>query len=136
MEFTSFEAIMDFAIEKEKEAAGFYDDLGAQEAFAGARKTFADFAAEERRHRDMLEHFTTDNIERYKIQKIPNLKRSDYLVDLAYEPGMSYSDILILATKREEKALKFSLGFQREGDCGRTQEALSDPGAGRGRNTN
>jgi rubrerythrin len=34
------------------------------------------------------------------------MKRSDYMVDLTYEPGMHYTDILRLAMKREENALK------------------------------
>jgi rubrerythrin len=34
------------------------------------------------------------------------MKRSDYMVDIEYEKGMHYTDILRLAMKREEKALK------------------------------
>ncbi len=34
------------------------------------------------------------------------MKRSDYMVDMEYEKGMHYTDILRLAMKREEKALK------------------------------
>ena len=39
---------------------------------------------------------------RIKLQKL----QRDYLVDLEYEKGMPYSDILRLAMKREEKALE------------------------------
>jgi len=107
MEFESFEAIMSYAIEKEKEAAAFYEEASKQEKFSGAKETFQSFAKEERKHQDMLENFSQGNIEYYKIEKIPDLKRSDYLVDMEYEPGMGYSDILRLAMKREEKAVKF-----------------------------
>ncbi len=42
----------------------------------------------------------------YKFKWIGDLKRSDLMVDIAWKKGMSYRDILLLAMKREEKALK------------------------------
>ncbi|MFO7737127.1 MAG: ferritin family protein [Desulfatiglandaceae bacterium] len=111
MVFESFEEIMDYAISKEKEAAAFYEEASKQEHYSGAQEIFAGFAKEERKHQDMLKHFSKENVEHYKIQKIPDLKRSDYLVDLTYEPGMAYADILRLAMKREEKAFKFYKDF-------------------------
>ncbi len=108
MSFESFEEIIDFAIEKEKEAAAFYDDVSRQEPYSGARETFEDFAKEELKHQAMLEglHKGETRVSEYKFKWIPDLKRSDYMVDLEYEKGMPYTDILRLAMKREEKALK------------------------------
>jgi rubrerythrin len=111
MVFETFEEIMEYAISKEKEAAKFYEEASKQEQYSGAKETFLGFSKEERKHQDMLENFSKENVEHYKIQKIPDLKRSDYLVDLNYEPGMPYADILRLAMKREEKALKFYTDF-------------------------
>jgi rubrerythrin len=34
------------------------------------------------------------------------MKRSDYLVEIEYQKGMHYEDMLRLAMKKEEKALK------------------------------
>lgn len=107
MHFDTFKEIMDYAVEKEREAAEFYDELSRQGQFSNIKDIFSGFAKEEKRHQSMLQDFTKKNLEYYKIEKIPNLKRTDYLVDITYEPGMPYSDILILAAKREEKALKF-----------------------------
>lgn len=108
MSFESFEEIINFAIEKEKEAAAFYDDVSRQEPYSGARETFEDFAKEELKHQAMLEGFRKGEtrVSEYKFKWIPDLKRSDYMVDLEYEKGMPYTDILRLAAKREEKALK------------------------------
>jgi rubrerythrin len=114
MQFESFEEIMSYAIDKEKEAAAFYEEASRQEKFSGAKETFQSFAKEERKHQDMLENFSEENIEYYKIEKIPDLKRSDYLVDMEYEPGMGYSDILRLAMKREEKAVKFYTDYSEK----------------------
>jgi len=111
MRFETFEEIMDFAIEKEKEAAAFYEEASKVEKFSGAKETLESFAQEERKHRRMLENFSKENVEHYTIEKIPDLKRSDYLVDIEYEPGMAYPDLLRLAMKREEKSLKFYTDF-------------------------
>lgn len=111
MVFESFEEIMDYAITKEKEAASFYEEASKQEKYSGAKEIFENFSKEERKHQAMLENFSVENAEHYKIEKVPDLKRSDYLVDIEYEPGLSYADILRLAAKREEKAFKFYKDF-------------------------
>jgi len=108
MNFESFEEIIAFAIEKEKEAIAFYEEASEQEPYSGARKTFKEFAGEERKHASLLEGVLKGEakISDYEFKWIPDLKRSDYLVDITYEKGMPYADILRLAMKREEKSLK------------------------------
>ncbi len=109
MSFGSFEEVVTYAIEKEKEAAEFYDEICGQEKFSGTKEMFAGFADEERKHQKMLEGILSNKgkISEYKFEWIPDLKRSNYLVDMEYEKGMHYKDILRIAMKREEKALKF-----------------------------
>ncbi|RLB43259.1 MAG: rubrerythrin [Deltaproteobacteria bacterium] len=111
MQFESFEDIMAYDIENEREAAAFYEDAAKQEKYPAAKETFEAFAKEERKHEAMLENFSKEALQDYTPQNIPDLKRSDYLVDLEYTPGMPYPDILRLATKREEKAQKFYSDF-------------------------
>ena len=106
MRFETFEEIMSYAIQKEKEAAAFYKELSKQEKSIGAQETFIDFAKEEQRHKEMLENFTRANAAGNRLETIPNLKRSDYIVEMTYEKNMAYHEILMLAMKREEKALK------------------------------
>lgn len=108
MSFESFEEIINFAIEKEKEAVAFYEDASGQEPYSGARKTFEEFAEQERKHQAMLEGFLSGEtkVPDYQLKWVPDMKRSNYMVDLTYEKGMPYSDILRLAMKREEKALE------------------------------
>ena len=107
MNFESVEEILQFAIEKEEEAAAFYTDVAAQEPFSGAKETFIGFAREEEKHAALLRGFESsqEKIEEYKLKWIPDMKRSDYMVDMVYEKGMHYTDILRLAMKREEAAL-------------------------------
>mgnify|MGYP000741867464 CR=1 FL=1 len=49
MEFENLEAIVDFAIQKEREAAEFYQQISNdEEDFSGSKKMFAEFAQEEK----------------------------------------------------------------------------------------
>ena len=99
MNFESIEDILQFAIEKEEEAAAFYTDVSAQEPFSGAKETFLEFAREEQKHAALLRDFegSQEKIKEYKLQWIPDIKRSDYMVEMIYEKGMHYADILRLA---------------------------------------
>ncbi len=108
MNFKSMDDILAYAIEKEKEAVAFYSELSREESFSGAKEAFADFAGEEEKHVKLLEGVSADKekMATYEFKWIPDLKRSDYTVDITYEKGMPYTDILRLAMKREEKALK------------------------------
>jgi rubrerythrin len=118
MNFESIEEILTFAIEKEQEAAAFYEEVARQESFAGARETFLEFAAEERKHKALLEEFegNKEKIEAYKLKWVPDMKRSDYAVEMTYEKGMHFADIVRLAMKREEKALALYNELQKKTD--------------------
>jgi len=118
MKFESFEEIINYAIEKEKEAAAFYTDAATKEPFSGVREALEEMANEERKHASMLENIGENQevLEDYKFKWIPDMKRSDYMVDLEYEPGMHYSDILRLAMKREEVALAMYNDLQTKAD--------------------
>jgi len=120
MKFESLREILDFAIGKEIEAAEFYGNLAQEEAFSGAGKMFKEFAAEEKKHQKLLEDFKdkgiTKSMEEYGLKWITDIKRSDYVVDLEHEPGMGYNEILMLAMKREEKALKLYNQFLDQAD--------------------
>ena len=120
MEFENLTAILDFAIQKELEAAEFYTDISKDEVFSGAGEMFEEFAREERKHQQMLENFKTrglsTSMEDYKFKWITDIKRSNYVVDLEYHRGMGYNEILLLAMKREEKALQLYNDFLKKAD--------------------
>jgi rubrerythrin len=105
MEFSKFEDIIDFAIEKEKEAVLFYEEAAEVQSSADSKKMFKEFADEERKHVRMLQNVGETDISGYEFEWVPDMKRSDFLVDIPYEKNMAYKDMLHLAIKREEKAL-------------------------------
>jgi rubrerythrin len=110
MEFKTLDDILDFAISKEVEAEQFYLSLCEEESLSGNRHLFQDFAREERKHVNLLESIkaggVAEGVEDYEFKWIKDIKRSDLVLDITYEKGMNYRDILMLAIKREEKALK------------------------------
>lgn len=124
MNFGSFEEIVSFAIEKEKEAVDFYEDAGGRATHSGAKKTFDDFAKEERKHQALLEGILKGEfkLSDYKFEWIPDIKRSNYIVDLDYEKGMPYTDILRIAMKREEKSLQFYNDLAENTEMGELKE--------------
>ena len=118
MSFDSFEEIIRFAIGKEEEAVTFYEDAGRKEPYSAARQLFSDFAAEERKHVDLLSGYLKGEkkVEDYQFEWIPDLKRSNYLVDLKFEEGMAYPDLLRLAMKREEGSLRLYNDLQMKAE--------------------
>ena len=109
MEFQNFTEILEFAIDKEIEAAAFYESASKEEYMSGKKDMLLEFAAEEKKHQRLLENFKAGDIgttlDSYEFKWINDLKRSDYLVEIEYSPGMPYNELLMLAMKREEKSL-------------------------------
>lgn len=108
MEFGSIDEILNFANDREKEAVEFYTSLAKEATRASLKETFERFAREEEKHVVLLSDMSDNKgmIDAYEIKKIPNLKISDYMVEIEYKQGMSMPDILKIAMKREEKAVK------------------------------
>jgi rubrerythrin len=78
MDLSNFDEVVNFAIEREEEAADF--------------------------HKRILQNIHKTGVEERKIADTPNLKISDYVVDVKVKPDMPYADALIAAMKREEKS--------------------------------
>ena len=105
MEVT-FEKIISFAIEKEDEAAKLYKDLSGRVQKPNAKVMFDELAAEDVKHGELLKGMIEKSIPDLPSEKVTDLKISDYLVDVSFKPDMDYQDILIMAMKREESAVK------------------------------
>ena len=128
MKFENLEAIVNFAIEREKEAVVFYHNLAKEEAFSGTKEMFLEFAKEEAKHEKLLLEFKskgfTQAMKDYKLKWIKDIKRSDYVVDLEYQKGMAYNEILMIAMKREEKALKLYNDLLKQADTPESQKVF------------
>jgi rubrerythrin len=101
-----FEEIIQFAIQREIESMDFYDRASKLVKHSGTRDLFMDFMKQEEGHKKKLEAARVGKIELGKIEKIPNLKISDYMVEAELKPEISYAEILRIAMKREERSVK------------------------------
>jgi len=106
MNWSNFDEVIDFAIEREAGAIAFYEGASKVAKRSEAKAMFEELAAEERKHRKLLEGINKKAVSKYTIKNIPDLKISDYLVDMEFSPDMHYNEILILAMKREQKSIQ------------------------------
>jgi rubrerythrin len=107
MDEKKFKEIIEFAIGREIDAIDFYSRASQMVKLSGTRELFLDFAKQEEGHKKKLEGVMAGKkVDVAKIEKVPNLKISDYLVDAELRPDVSYADILRIAMKREERSVK------------------------------
>ena len=106
MDEKKFKEIIQFAIQREIESMNFYDRAGKLVKHSGTKDLFLDFMKQEEGHKRELEEVLAGKIVLGKIEKIPNLKISDYMVEAELKPDISYGDILRIAMKREERSVK------------------------------
>ena len=103
--FDSFTEVLDFAIDREKEAHLFYTRLADMVKKPELIKIIRDFAAEEKEHRIKLEAVKSGKAVIRK-EDIGNLNIADYVHDVEPSPHMSYVDLLIVAMKKENLSYK------------------------------
>ena len=106
MDEKKLKEIIEFAIHREIESMNFYDRAGKLVKHSGTKDLFVDFVKQEEGHKRKLEEALAGKIVLGKIEKIPNLKISDYMVEAELKPDISYGDILRIAMKREERSVK------------------------------
>lgn len=102
----SADQILEFAIEREQEAADFYHNLAARSNSDVMRDVFEQFAREEERHRDKLTAVKVGSRGLGSSAGIQDLSLADYLVEKKPDPDMSYQDALVLAMHKEKAAFK------------------------------
>ncbi|WP_022663958.1 ferritin family protein [Desulfospira joergensenii] len=118
MEFKSIDEILEFAIDKEKEAVEFYTSLAKEATRNSLKETFQRFAQEEQKHVVLLSDISgnKEKIDSYEFKPVTDLKISDYMVETEYKEGMPMPEILKLAMKREEKAVKLYSSLENQTD--------------------
>jgi rubrerythrin len=108
----TFEEVIREAIRKEADAAAFYRMAG-ERVKSGISKTFQEMAAEEEKHKKLLEELDWEKVEKYELQDIPDLKISESLEDVPYDDTMGYQDAIRMAIKNEEKSHHLYLASAR-----------------------
>jgi rubrerythrin len=111
---SSFDDVVGFAIEKEEAAMSFYQKCADRAKNPGIKEFFVEMVAEERKHRDLLQMTDINALEKVKLEKVEDLKLSDYMVDVAFRDDLTYQEALALAMKKEEKAILFYAAWRQK----------------------
>ena len=105
MKNEKFDEVINFAIEREREAAQFYHDMQNLSKTNSAKEAFRELEYMEVGHIAMLKNLTKDDVKKFVPPNILNLKISDYMEQPVANDNPSYQDAIKLAIKREENAL-------------------------------
>ncbi len=106
MDLNNFKEVVTFAIRKEAEAYNLYTTYAQKVKDPGAKTMFGELASEEQKHREILQGVEKKDVTEYKLERIPDLKISDFIDDQKFSPDMDFASALRLAIKREEHAFK------------------------------
>lgn len=105
--FDSVDKVLDFAIQKEQDAADLYTMLAGKVSRKNMKQIFEEFALEEMGHKAKLERIKQGEWEfSPPSQKIMDLKIGDTLADTPLDKEIDYQQALIVAMKAEKAAYK------------------------------
>jgi rubrerythrin len=110
----TFEDFIEFAIKREEEAIKAYGDIAGIAKTPGLKKLLLDLQEEERNHKKLLQDITEEKIESLEIKEVADMKISDYLIEEPPRADMNFQDILILAAKKEQKAVDLYSDLERK----------------------
>ena len=103
--FDIIDDVLDFAIEREVEAWGFYLELAEMMERPAMKRVFESFADEELKHKEALEAMKNTQVLK-TAETATDLKIADYLLDVEPAGDMDYKDALILAMNRERASFR------------------------------
>ena len=104
--FKTFEEVIALAIGRESQAANFYQISAAKSERPATKSMFNELAAEELKHKILLEKLTSEQLKNFKFSKIENLGLSSIIQDAPFSPDMEYPAALRIAIKKEEEAIQ------------------------------
>ncbi len=105
-DWNSVEDVLDYAMQREQEAADFYTGLAANAEHQHMKEIFEGFAREEEAHKKRLLSIKTKGMFGKPRKSVKDLKIGDYLVAEQPSDSINYQDALILAMKKEKAAYR------------------------------
>ncbi|HOI93091.1 MAG TPA: ferritin family protein [Syntrophobacter fumaroxidans] len=104
---SSMDDVINFAISREEAAMDFYQKCADRARNPGIKKFFQEMVQEEERHRALLKDLNPMDLGSLTLDKVEDLRISDYLVEVKFTEQVTYQEALTLAMKKEEKAHAF-----------------------------
>ena len=106
MKLDSVDAVLDFAIQKEQDAADFYLELGNKMDRPYMKDVFLGFAKEEMGHKSKLMGVKSGKKLHASEKEVQDLKLAETLVEVELSGDMDYQDALIAAMNAEKAAYR------------------------------
>ena len=104
------------AAQQEDKAYKFYMDALKFVKDPASQLWLKELAAEELKHKEMLQKFDTSKIKQFKPAKIQDLHITEYLVDKDVHEIKDFQDVLIVAMKKEQKSYNFYVSMAKSSD--------------------
>ena len=104
------------AAQQEDKAYKFYMDALKFVKDQASQVWLKELAAEELKHKEMLQKFDTSKIKQFKPAKIQDLHITEYLVDKDVHEIKDFQDVLIVAMKKEQKSYNFYVSMAKSSD--------------------
>jgi rubrerythrin len=101
MDFASIEDVLDYAIEREKEAHALYTELADRVTRPGMREVLLEFAQVEDGHRQQLERVRSGELPELSAEMVQSLRIADHLDMPEPTAHMTYREALLFAVKAE-----------------------------------
>lgn len=104
------------AAQQEEKAYKFYMDALKFVKDPASQLWLKELAAEELKHKEMLQKFDASKIKQFKPAKIQDLHITEYLVDKDIHEIKDFQDVLIVAMKKEQKSYNFYVSMAKSSD--------------------
>jgi rubrerythrin len=108
-ECTTFGAVIRFALELEKGAAGVCEELSREPKAAAAAEMFKSLAAAHKKRGELLEFTRQQKLNEMILEPIQDLKREAYPIDTKTPKGVDVKAAARFAGKIEETSARFYL---------------------------
>ncbi len=104
--FNSVEDILDFAIQRERDAQAMYLEYSSRTDRVGLRSLLVSMAGQEKGHEQSLRELRANRTVSSLFSKpqILDMKMDEYAASAAFSPDMSYQDFLLLVVHKEEES--------------------------------
>lgn len=119
------DSILDFAIQKEEDAARFYTDLAEQAENPAMAKALRDFAREEEGHKAKLQKVKSGGKMLAAQANVADLKIAEYTVEADPQKAVKdYQQALVLAMQQEKASYKLYMRLAQACDDAEVREVL------------
>lgn len=122
----TYKEILAMAVENEVEAHEFYKAAAEKIQDKNLKRTFEDLAAEETKHKLLLEGYLKNDMKTMKFKENKDFQLSETVEEQTLSTDMSYKDAIALAMKKEEEAMNMYRQFAEASEEEKQKETFEE----------